>query len=161
MGKAETEREEIVMRKKSLLLGILAFAFTLIGCQKYLMPTKIEPVSIPDTTYEVTVHESHPLYYAVLFDIPDDGRDVDIFYTYFTDRVGLDTPENYIDRFNSRIRYYSTVQINDPDGTVRGYLMVSNFLDYSIYERSKGETKRIIVMIDDPNLAGPGIRRTQ
>lgn len=149
------------MKKKALFFVFVALAFALVGCQKYIIPVKIDPGSIPDQTYEVTVHESNPLYYAVLFDIPDDGKQVAMFYTYFTNRIGMDTPEKYIDHLNGLARGYRTFQINDPDGTVRAYLAMTSFINYAIYERRKGEITRIIVQIDDPNIDGPAIRRAR
>jgi hypothetical protein len=142
------------MNVKWLSMLVVVSAFALAACQKYIVPVKISTGSIPDQTYVVTVHESNPLYYAVLFDIPGDGKDVSLFYTYFTKRVGLDTPTAYRETFERRIRGYRTLQIRDRDGTVRGYLMVSKLLAYQIYERPVGETTRIIVSIDDPNLGG-------
>lgn len=145
------------MDKKALFFLFMGFALVLVGCQSYITALRTDTASIPDQAYEVTVHESSPLYYAVLFDIPDDGKQVAMFYTYSTDLIGRDAPGKYIDHFNTSIKGYRTLQINDQDGTVRGYLMISNLLGYLIYERPVGE--RIIVMIDDPNLGGDGNRR--
>ncbi len=142
------------MMKKELLFALAAFIFTLAGCQTLVTTMVIDATSIPDRTYEVTVHETNPSYYAVLFDIPDDGKQVSLFYTYATDRVGRDVPGKYIDRFNTRIKGYRTVEISDrEDGTIRGYLVISNLLGKLIHRTAGGE--RILVKIDDPNLYGP------
>jgi len=133
----------------------LAFALVLLGCQSSVKPVTIEPTSIPEQTYNVTVHESNPLYYAVLFDIPDDGKPVVMMHTYATKRLGTDVPGAYIDYLNSSIRNYRTLQIEDRDGTVRAYLMISNLLEYFVIEREK--EGRIVVYISDPNL-GDGRR---
>jgi len=147
------------MKKKTLFFALVALAFAVVGCQPFIIPAKIDTASIPDRTYEVTVHESNPIYYAVLFDIPDDGKEVAMFYTYFTNRIGMDTPGKYIDHLDGLVKGYRTLQINDEDGTVRGYLLLTNVLRYRIYSRRRGETVRIIVQLDDPNLNGGGIRR--
>ena len=133
---------------------IACVVLTLLGCQSHMRTVRIDAMSIPDQTYEVTVHETAPLYYAVLFDIPDDGMGVALDYTYATLRIGPDTPEKYVDRFATRIKGYRTLQINDRDGTVRGYIIISNLLGYLIYERPPGE--RLIVSIGDPNLTSGG-----
>lgn len=133
----------------------LVFALVLLGCQSSMKPVRIDPTSVPEQTYNVTVHKSNPLYYAVLFDIPDDGKTVLMLHTYATTRIGKDVPGAYIDHFNSRIRSYRTLRINDRDGTVRAYLMISNLLDYFVTEREK--EGRIVVYISDPNL-GDGSR---
>lgn len=145
------------MNKKALFFALTAFVFALVGCQTRLITVKIDPLAIPDQTYEVTMHETHPLYYAVVFDIPDDGKQVAMFYTYSTKRIGSDGPAKYIDRFKTSVKGYRTFQITDQAGTVRGYLMISNLLGYLIYERPRGE--RIVVMIEDPHHGGDGIRR--
>jgi len=145
------------MDKKALFFALTAFVFALLGCQTRFSTVKIDSVTIPDQTYEVTVHESHPLHYAVVFDIPDDGKQVAMFHTYSTKRIGSDGPGKYIDRFNTRVKGFRTFQITDQDGTVRGYLMISNLLGYLIYERPVGE--RIVVMIEDPHHGGEGFRR--
>jgi hypothetical protein len=144
------------MNIKKLIMMVVASVFALAACQKYIVPARIDAGSIPDQTYEVTVHESNPLYYAVLFDIPGDEKEVSMFYTHFTKRVGMDTPKTYLETFDRRVRGYRTLQIGDRDGTVRGYLMLSKLLTHQIYERPAGETTRIIVAIDDPNLGGDG-----
>ncbi len=137
-------------RIPSLVFAVLVLI--LIGCQHISSPVKLEEASIPDQTYNVTVYWSAPLYSAVLFDIPDDGKPVDMFYTYATDRVGTDTPQKYLDEFDASIRWYRILKISELDGTVRGYLMISNKLGYFFYERPEGE--RIIVDIYDPHLGG-------
>ncbi|NIQ38077.1 MAG: hypothetical protein GTN81_05760 [Proteobacteria bacterium] len=131
---------------KQILLGpvfvILIFAE---GCQQnHLTRTSINVSSIPDQTYEVTVHTRFMSRdYAVLFDIPDDGVEVFMRHTSSTQRIGVrhtastekigrDSPRRYIDEFQDRIKYYRTVSIADKDGTVRGYLMVSSALNYWI-----------------------------
>ncbi len=145
------------MIKKTSLLAFTALAFILAGCQHIESPVKVEEAPVPDQTYNVTVYWSAPLYQAVLFDIPDDGKQVDLFYTYFVDRVGTDTPQKYVDQFDASIKWYRSVKITELDGTVRGYLMLSNKLGYFFYERPQGE--RIIVEIYDPHLGGDGTVR--
>jgi hypothetical protein len=134
----------------------LAFALFLLGCQSSLKPVTIDPTTVPEETYNVTVHASNRVYYAVLFDIPDDGKPVVMMHTYATERVGTDAPGAYIDHLNSTVRNYRTLQIEDLDGTVRAYLMISNLLDYFVIEREK--EGRIVIYISDPNL-GDGRRR--
>ena len=138
------------MRNLNTYCLLLALALVLTACQAYRYTMRIDPTAIREQTFNVTVHETGHLHYAVLFDIPDDGKRVDLYYTYATKIIGPDTPEEYVDRFANRIRGYRTLQINNRDGTVRGYLMISNLLGYAVYERPAGE--RILVRIDDPNL---------
>ena len=118
------------MRHSITCFLFFALAFVLTACQAHRYTVRIDPALIPQQTFDVTVHETGSLYYAVLFDIPDDGKRVDLFYTYATNIIGPDTLEAYLDRFANRIRGYRTVQINDRDGNVRGYLMISNLLGY-------------------------------
>jgi len=143
------------MQHRILFFTGLAFALVLMGCQGHIKPLRIDAASVPDRTYVVTVHQTNPLYYAVLFDIPDDGKPVVMLHTYATTRVGRDAPGPYIERFNNSIRGYRTLQINDQDGTVRAYLMISNLLDHFASERKK--EGRIVIYISDPNL-GDGQR---
>jgi 4-hydroxybenzoate polyprenyltransferase len=142
------------MARKLTLSMVVILAAILVGCQYVTTPVMLKKASVPDQIYDVTVYWSNPLYYAVLFDIPNDGKEVSMFYTYLTERVGMDTPGEYVDHFKTRIRGYRTLQISELDGTVRGYLMISNLLDYFFYERPEGE--RIIVSIVDPHLGGDG-----
>ena len=135
--------------------AVLTLGFLLMGCQSHIQAVRIDSASVPDQTYIVTVHQTNPLYYAVLFDIPDDGKPVVMLHTYATTRVGRDVPGPYMDRFLNSIRNYRTLQINDQEGTVRAYLMISNLLDYFASERTK--EGRIVVYISDPNL-GDGHR---
>ncbi|NIQ39887.1 MAG: hypothetical protein GTN81_15055 [Proteobacteria bacterium] len=146
------------MAKRLNLLLVVALTVILVGCQYMTSPVMVKKESVPDQTYDVTVYWSSPVSYAVLFDIPNDGKEVSMFYTYFTERVGMDTPGEYVDRFKTQIRGYRSLQISEPDGTVRGYLMISNLLDYFFYERPEGE--RIIVSIVDPHLGGDAARRS-
>ena len=137
------------MNRHILLGAAMASLLILEGCQNYHPHTFVDAPTIPDQTYDVTVHERFmSRSYAVLFDIPDDGMEVFMKNTSFTKRIGKDSPRKYIDQFNHRIKYYRTVRIEDQNGTVRGYLMVSAVLDYWI--GPVGE--RIMVNIEtDPN----------
>ncbi len=145
------------MMKRTLLLAFAAFTLFLVGCQHVTNPVTLKEASVPDRPYDVTVYWSAPLYYAVLFDIPDDGKEVAMFYSYAVERVGLDTPKKYVDQFQSTVMWYQTLEISDLDGNVRGYLMISKKLGYFFYERPVGE--RIIVDIYDPHLGGDAARR--
>jgi hypothetical protein len=111
----------------------MAVGLFLEGCQNYLTRTDIDASSIPDETYEVTVHTRFMSRdYAVLFDIPDDGVEVFMRYTSSTEKIGRDSPGRYVEEFKTQIEYYRTVSIGDQDGTVRGYLIVSSVLNYWI-----------------------------
>ncbi len=131
---------------KQILLGTVFVILMLSeGCQQnHLTRTDIDASSIPDQTYEVTVHTRFMSRdHAVLFDIPDDGVEVFMRHTSSTQRIGVrhtastekigrDSPRRYIDEFQNRIKYYQTVSIADKQGTVLGYLMVSSALNYWI-----------------------------
>ncbi len=121
------------MNRNTLLITVAAALLILEGCQNYLTHTLVDASSIPDQTYDVTVHERFmSTSYAVLFDIPGDGSEVFMKPTPHTQKMGKDSPRKYIDQFNNRIRFYRTIRIGDQDGTVRGYLMVSSVLNYWI-----------------------------
>ena len=142
------ERLEEVEQVKGILLvvTVMVITVTLVACHSPLVRTPIDASSIPDQTYDVTVYSKFLSgSYAVLFDIPGDGVEVLMRHTAFTETIGEDSPVKYIDRFNSRIRFYRTIQISDQDDIVRGYLMVSGVLDYWIAPAAD----RIVVGIDD------------
>jgi len=139
--------ETMRMNKANVFIVLVAMGIALVGCQKELIRTNVDPSSIQDQSYEVTVYEGPGVRsYAVLFDIPEDGKRVIMRQTSFTERIGLDTPPRYIDQFSSQVKNYRTVRISDSDGKVRGYLLVSNILNYRI--QSAGED--IIVSVEDP-----------
>ena len=124
----------------------------LAGCQSHqLTRTSIEPSSIPDQAYNVTIYRVlvSPSY-AVLFDIPDDGTKVFIRNTHFTDEMGEGFSGTHIVEFQQRIKFYRTIRIGDQDGTVRAYLMVSGDLTYWIIPVREG------IMVDIQR--EPGIR---
>jgi hypothetical protein len=60
--------------------------------------------------------------------------------------IGLDSAGDYIDEFHTRNKGYRVLRISDENGTVRGYLVVSNLLNDQV--RIAGE--RITVTIEDP-----------
>jgi hypothetical protein len=133
------------MNRSFLGLAVIAIMTMLLGCHNPVVRTSIDSSLIPDQTYEVTVYNRFmSISYAVLFDIPDDGVEVAMRHTAFTERIGKASPGKYIDEFNRRIKFYRTIQIGDQDGTVRGYLLVSGALDYWI--APSGE--RIIVAVE-------------
>jgi hypothetical protein len=117
------------------------------GCQSYPIRTLVDPSSIPDQNYEITEYRG-PMSgsYAVLFDIPDDGTAVVMQHTPFTERIGLGSPGAYVAEFETRIRGHRTLRISDEQGTVRGFLMVSNLLNDQVRPVGKG----FIVNIEDP-----------
>jgi hypothetical protein len=84
--------------------------------------------------------------YAVLLDIADDGIEVVMQHTPFTEKIGLDSAGDYIDEFDTRNKGYRVLRISDENGTVRAYLVVSNLLNDQV--RIAGE--RITVTIEDP-----------
>ncbi len=132
------------------LLGVTAWAF--LGCHRFIVHKRIHPEEIPDGEYHVTVHEGDPLYYAVLFDIPDE-KQVAMSHTYLTAIIGRDRPDEYLDRFKESVRFYRALRISEKDGTVRGYLVKSNLLAHITYKDPKGD--RIMIRILDPSLRGP------
>jgi hypothetical protein len=139
-----------MMNKRIILL--MAVLVVLVGCQTYSPTVTTDAASIPDQTYDVTEYRgTKPLSYAVLFDIPDDGMPVAMYHTALTKRIGLDSPGQYVNYFQTRIKAYKTLKISDREGTVRAYLMMYSFLYYEINERPVGE--KILVRIGRP--AGP------
>jgi hypothetical protein len=107
----------------------------------------LEASAIPDHRYDVTVYDGRMRgSYAVLFEIPDDGKKMSMRYSSLTDRVGLDSPGDYIDELRARTQGHRALRIGEQDGTLRGYLLVSNLLNYRI--QTAGES--IVVSIEDP-----------
>jgi len=135
------------MNRTILLAAVIGVFLIVGGCQTYQAYTFLDPSSIPDQTYEVTVYEG-PMArsYAVLFDIPDDGVEVLMEHTSFVEKAGLDFSGKYVDEFQTRVKGQRTLRISDREGTVRGYFMVSNLLNYRI--QPFGE--RIMVSVEDP-----------
>ena len=134
------------MNRSMLFVTMTAVVVILEGCHNSLTRISLDPSSIPDQTYEVMVYSRFmSMSYAVLFDIPEDGTEVFMKHTPFTERVGRDSPRMYIDEFDKRVRYYRTIGIGDQNGSVRGYLLVSGVLNYWI--APAGE--RIMVGIED------------
>jgi len=137
--------------KRLLLFATLMIPLTVTACQTWAPTERIEVASIPDQTYDVTAYRGNkPLSYAVLFAKLDQGIPVIMYHTMFVKRIGQDSPGQWIERFNERTRGHKTLAISDKAGDVRGYLMISNFLYYEIYERPAGE--RIVVQIGRPGL---------
>jgi hypothetical protein len=133
-----------------VLMGMTAMVFILEGCQGIqdsLIRTAVDPLSIPDQTYEVTVFRG-PMSgsYAVLLDIPEDTIDVFMGYTVFTEKMGLDSSQPYLEELDARTRGYRTLRISSQDGTIRGYLLVSNLLN----DRIQPSGEKIMVTIEDP-----------
>jgi hypothetical protein len=121
------------MNRLVTFVMILAIGLVLEGCQNYLSQTVVDASSIPDQTYDVTVYKKFmSTAYAVVLDIPDDGVEVFMRGTPFTEKIGRDSPHEYIHEFQERTRFYKTISIGDQDGTVRGYLLVSGVLRYWI-----------------------------
>jgi len=88
---------------------------------------------IPNQKYDITIYRSPGFWScAVLFAIPHGGMDVIMKHTTFTEKVGTDLPTKYIDIFKAHPEGYRTAKITDQDGNVRGYLMISNSLDYLV-----------------------------
>jgi hypothetical protein len=151
-----TEGRKKPMNRFLLLVAILMIPSILPGCQtSSLIRTSIDPGTIPDQTYNVTVYSRFmTLSYAVLFDIPDDGREVYMVYTPHTERVGRDSPRGYIQEFDRRIKSYQTIRISDPDGTERAYLMYSNILNAWVVPAKE----RIMVRVEDAGYYGDRAR---
>lgn len=120
------------------------------GCHASTITQQIDPEEIPAGTYNVTIHQGYPKYYAVLFDNPYDDKKVVMMHSWFTRKIGRARPDEYLDRFRKRIKFYSTFEISEEDGAVRGYLVRSNLLGHIVYKDRSGGG--IIVQITDPHL---------
>ena len=138
------------MNRCVVLIGVVSIGFILMGCQShqgYQVRTFVDASSIRDQMYDVTEYRgSMSRSYAVLFDIPDDGMDVVMQHTPFTEKIGLDSPGDYVDEFHSRIKGHRVLRISDQNGTVRGYLIASNLLN----DQVRPARERIVVTIEDP-----------
>ncbi len=85
--------------------------------------------------------------YAVVLDIPSDGKRIFMRHTDRTERLGMGRPGPYVDEFERRVKGFgSVIRILDLDGIERGYLMVSHELGYLI-ERYRDD---IMISIVDP-----------
>ncbi len=137
---------------KTILWGIIlgTSVWAILGCQATTVRQRIEPEAIPEGIYRVTVHKSYAKSYAVLFDNPHDDKKVVMAHTWFTKEMGMDRPGAYLDRFRQRIRFYSTFRISEKDGTVRGYLVISNLLDHRVSNDLR--RNKIMIQIIDPAL---------
>lgn len=135
------------MNRSFLLPALMAILLILEGCQTSKVYTYIHASSVPDQTYEVTVYNGPmPVSYAILLDIPDDGTEVFMRESAFTEKIGLGSSRSHIDEFHARIKSHRTLIISDSDGTVRAYLVVSNLLNYLI----SPVDQKIMVSIEDP-----------
>jgi hypothetical protein len=138
------------MNRCVVLIGVVAIGLILVGCQSdqgYQIRTFVDLSSIPEQPYDVTEYRgSMSGAYAVLLEIADDGIEVVMQHTPFTEKIGLDSAGDYIDEFHTRNKGYRVLRISDENGTVRAYLVVSNLLNDQV--RIAGE--RITVTIEDP-----------
>jgi len=144
------------MKRLLLLVAILMISYFVSGCYtSSLIRTTINPGAIPNQMYDVTVYNRFmTLSYAVLFDIQDDGREVYMVHTPYTERVGLDSPHRYVQEFDRRIKSYQTIRISDPDGTERAYLVYSNMLNAWVSPAKE----RIMVRVEDAGYYGDRAR---
>jgi hypothetical protein len=144
------------MDRRILLFVSVLIVLSIAGCRTTARSIRTDSASVPDGTYEVYEYRGErPQSYAVLFDIQD-GRPVVMYHNYLTKSIGQDSPGEYIERFNYRIKGYKTYEIADPDSTVRAYLVISNFEYHSIVRTNNGE--KIVVRVGPP-FHGPVLDR--
>lgn len=129
---------------------LVVILWTLIGCRGSTVQQRIDLEGIPRRPYKVTIHQSYSKEYAVLFDDPNDDKELAMMHTWYTKYIGMDQPDAYLERFRERIRFFTTVRISEKDGTVRGYLVMSKLLDYGVYKDTRRD--KIMVRIIDPSL---------
>lgn len=119
------------------------------GCYSHAARSRINVADIPDKVYEVYVYSFTPDVYAVLLDIPNDGKRVFMRHTDKTERAGMARPGPYIAEFQRRIKgFRSATRITDEQGLDRGYLMISLSLSYMV----KPHRNDIMVYIWEPFL---------
>ncbi|MBW2123604.1 MAG: hypothetical protein JRH07_17440, partial [Deltaproteobacteria bacterium] len=133
------------MKRDLILTGVVVAGLILVGCQKrQMIRTLVEVSSVPEQVYGVTEYRSPvPGGYAVLFDVPGDGKEVFMRHTPFTEKVGRDYSVSYLEEFQTTVRGYRVLRISDQDGTVRAYLVVSNLLNDEI--RVVGERAMVAI----------------
>ena len=134
--------------------GLLAF----MGCQGYLLPARIDLEQVDQKEYRVAVYEGLIGDPAVVFDVVEDDLDIEL-YSYRAREEGLRPSEGYV-RWISGIGYFSAYEVKDRGGEVRGYLLISKNLRFTIRYSKKEE--RIRVEIEDPfegDGIGPRLRR--
>ncbi len=138
--------------KKNLIWWCLfgTTAWALFGCHASIRSQQVDTEEIPKGIYNVTIHQGYPKHYAVLFDNLHDETRVVMMHTWFTRAVGTDRPDEYLERFRKRIKFYSTFRISGEDGIVRGYLVLSDLLGHIVYKDRTGN--KIVVRIIDPHL---------
>lgn len=136
----------MIVRRLCAVFATLLLMFFM-GCYSRNATRRISVAEIPDKIYEIYVYSLTPDMYAVLLDIPDDGKRVFMRHTDRTERMGLGRPGPYVAQFQKRIRgFRSAIRIIDEEGIERGYLMVSVTLSYML--RPYGN--EIMVYIWDP-----------
>ncbi len=141
------------MKKADICWPLLAFLFwTFLGCHRAIVSEEISPAEIPSREYDVTVHQSYPNYYAVLFDIPDDEKEIVVIRTAFTRSIGKDRPDRYIEQFQNHIGSYKTSRVSDKNGILRGYILSSNLIDHTVMDDPRRD--RLVIRILDPALRG-------
>ncbi len=119
----------------------------LAGCQSAQVHTFVGPSSIPEQSYEITVYDGLTAgSYAVLFDIPGDSIDVSMKYSVFTEKIGLDSSQGYLNELEARTKGHRTITITDRGGKASAYLGVSNLLNYAV----TGDDRNVMVTIEDP-----------
>ncbi len=119
----------------------------LVGCYRYATVERMPAAEIPDRVYEIYRHSLTVGVYAVVLDIPSDGKRIFMRHTDRTERLGMGRPGPYVDEFERRVKGFgSVIRILDLDGIERGYLMVSHELGYLI-ERYRDD---IMISIVDP-----------
>jgi hypothetical protein len=135
------------MKGSFLVMPVLAVLVVLGGCQSAQVHTFVGPSSIPDQTYEITVYDG-PIAssYAVLFDIPDDSIGVSMKYSVFTEKIGLDSSQAYLNELEARTKGHRIITITDRGGKASAYLGVSNLLNYAV----TGDDSGVMVNIEDP-----------
>ena len=139
------------MVKRNLSLGLLLslLVFFPAGCYRYANLQQTNAAEIPDVSYHVYVYDvSTNDKYAVLFAVPNGEKRVLMKHLAQVEDMGIDRKEPYIAEFQKRIKnFQSALRITDTEGVVRGYLMITANLNWSIGTYGND----ILVYVYDPS----------
>ena len=129
-----------------LLISLLALFPA--GCRLANLQ-RTSAAEIPDVPYHVYVYDfSTNDRYAVLFAIPSGEKQVLMKHLDHVEDMGTDRKEPYIKEFQKRIKnFQSAIRITDMQGVVRGYLMITVDLNWSIGAYGND----ILVYVYDPS----------
>ncbi len=136
-------------RRPAQFLVLVVALFSAVGCIPAVStPRRVEQV--PIRSYQVTVSEgrtSLEKYSAVLFQVPDTSLEL---LMPRLKSAGIATPDRYLE---SLARGFTTYELRDALGNVRGYLVAPSSADVKVWDETARKGK-LSVTVTPPD-AGP------